>query len=110
MKQIEKFEALTLKYALKDMIVHQANITTDHHRSYQQLKNEMNIETVPSSKGQSLEELHNQIIKFKNWLRTIHHKCSKQHLFAYAYEYLFVFNRRNNRKAIFHKVIDKMMK
>lgn len=109
MQQIENFEALTLKYALKDMIDDQANIKTDHHRSYQQLKNKMNIETVLSNKGQSLEELHKQIMQFKNWLRGIHHKCSKQHLFAYADEYVFRFNRRNNRKAIFQKVIDKMM-
>ena len=77
MQQIENFEALTLKYALKDMIDDQ--------------------------------ELHKQIMQFKNWLRGIHHKCSKQHLFAYADEYVFRFNRRNNRKAIFQKVIHKMM-
>ena len=109
MQQIENFEALTLKYALKDMIDGEAQIRTDHHRSYQLLKKEMNIETVLSKMGQSLEELHKQIMQFKNWLRGIHHKCSKQHLFAYADEYVFRFNRRNNRKAMFHKVVMKMM-
>ena len=107
--QIENFEALTLKYTLQDMIDGQANITTDHHRSYQHLKKQMNIQTVLSKMGQSLQELHKQIMQFKNWLRGIHHKCSKQHLFAYADEYVFRFNRRNNRKAIFHKVMDRMM-
>ena len=110
MQPIENFEALTLKFALKDMVNPNATIKTDHHRSYQNLKKEMNIETVLSNRGQSLEELHKQIMQFKNWLRGIHHKCSAQHLFAYADEYVFRFNRRNNRKAIFHKVIDKMMK
>lgn len=109
MQQIENFKALTLKYALKDMIEVEAKITTDHYRSYQHLQGEMNIETVISKKGQSLEELHKQIMQFKNWLRGIHHKCSKQHLFAYADEYVFRFNRRNNRKAIFHKIISNMM-
>lgn len=109
MQPIENFEALTLKHALKNMINEQAKITTDHHRSYQNLKKEMNIQTVLSKMGQSLEELHKQIMQFKNWLRGIHHKCSEQHLFAYADEYVFRFNRRNNRKAIFHKVLDKMM-
>jgi hypothetical protein len=109
MEQIENFEAITLKYALKDMIDGDAKITTDHHRSYQHLKEEMNIETVLSNMGKSLEELHKQIMQFKNWLRGIHHKCSKQHLFAYADEYVFRFNRRNNRKAIFHKVLDRIM-
>ncbi len=109
MQQIENFKALTLKYALKDIIDKEAIITTDHHRSYQHLKKEMNIQTVLSRMGQSLEELHKQIMQFKNWLRGTHHKCSKQHLFAYGDEYVFRFNRRNNRKAIFHKVVDRMM-
>lgn len=108
-QHIENFEALTLKFALKDMIDKEANITTDHHRSYQSLKKEMNIQTVLSNMGQSLEELHKQIMQFKNWLRGIHHKCSKEHLFAYADEYVFRFNRRNNRKTIFHKVVGTMM-
>jgi len=110
MKHIENFEALTLKYALKDMIDDKATITTDNFTSYQQLKKEMKIQTVLSNKGQSMEELHKQIMQFKNWLRGTHHKCSEQHLFAYADEYVFRFNRRNNRKTIFQKVIDKMMK
>jgi transposase-like protein len=109
MQQIENFEALTLRYALKDMIEDDATIVTDHHRSYQHLKKDMNIETVLSKMGRSLEELHKQIMQFKNWLRGIHHKCSKQHLYAYADEYVFRFNRRNNRKVIFHKVVSRMM-
>jgi hypothetical protein len=109
MQQIENFEALTLRYALKDMIADNAKIVTDHHRSYQHLKKDMNIETVLSNMGQSLEELHKQIMQFKNWLRGTHHKCSKQHLFAYADEYVFRFNRRNNRKVIFHKLVSRMM-
>lgn len=40
-----------------------------------------------SKMEQSLEELHKQTMEFKNWLRCTHHKCSKQHLFAYADEY-----------------------
>ena len=37
MQQIENFEALHLKYALKDMIDKQATIRTDNHHSYQHL-------------------------------------------------------------------------
>ncbi len=54
-------------------------------------------------------ELHKQIIQFKNRLSAIHHKCSKQHLFAYADEHVFSFNSRNNRKMIFHKPVCRMM-
>ncbi len=109
MQPIENFEDQTLKFALKDMVNPETVIKTDHHRSYQNLKKGMKIETVLSNRGQSLEELHKQIMQFKNWLRGIHHKCSAQYLFAYTDEYVFRFNRRNNRKSIFHKVVDKMM-
>jgi hypothetical protein len=44
----------------------------------------MNIQTVLYKMGQLLEELHKQIMQFKNWLRGIHHKCSAQHLYSYA--------------------------
>ena len=83
------------------MIAGDAKIITDHHRSYQHLKKEINIQTVLSKMGKSLEELHKQIMHFKNWLRGTHRKCSKQYLFPYADEYVFRFNRRNNKKLIF---------
>lgn len=35
MQPIENFKALTLRYALKDMVDKDANIVTDHHRSFQ---------------------------------------------------------------------------
>lgn len=69
----------------------------------------MNIQIVLSKMGQGLKQLHKQIIQFENWLRGIHHKCSKQYLFAYSDEYVFRFNRRNNRKVIFHRLVDRMM-
>ena len=56
-----------------------------------------------------LEELHKQIMQFKNWLRGIHHKCSAQHLHAYLDEYVYRFNKRNARKWIFNDVIEKLM-
>ena len=109
MQQIENFEALTLKYALKDMIDEQATIRTDNHRSYQYLAKEMKIETVTSQMGKALEELHKQIMQFKNWLRGTHHKCSPKHLHAYIDEYVYRFNKRNIREWIFNDVICKLM-
>ena len=106
MQQIENFEAVTLKNALKGMIAGDAKITTVHHRSYQHLKKEMNIQTVLSEMRKSLEKLHKQIMQFTNWLRGIHHKCSKQYLFPRANQYVFRFDRRNNINLIFHRVID----
>jgi hypothetical protein len=54
MQPIENFEAQTLKFALKDMVSPETVIKTDHHRSYQNLKKGMKIETVLSNRGQSL--------------------------------------------------------
>jgi len=109
MQEVEKFEADTLKYTLKDMVSEEASIRTDDHRSYQHLSKEMNIQTVGSQRGKGLEELHKQIMQFKNWLRGIHHKCSDQHLHAYLDEYVYRFNKRNCRKWIFNDVIKKLI-
>ncbi len=109
MEHIENFQADTLKFALKAMVKNDAVIRTDKHRSYQKLKKEMNVKPVKSRMGKGLEELHKQIMQFKNWLRGIHHKCSAQHLHAYLDEYVYRFNKRNARKWIFNDVIEKLM-
>ncbi len=106
---IENFEADTLKYALKDMIDEKADIITDRHASYESLKEEMNIEILKSKKGKAMEELHKQIMLFKNWLRGIHHKCSKALLKKYLNEYKFRFNNRNRRQMIFDILIAHLM-
>jgi transposase-like protein len=109
MEHIENFQADTLKFALKEMVESDAVIRTDKHRSYQKLKKEMHVKPIKSRMGQGLEELHKQIMQFKNWLRGIHHKCSAQHLHAYLDEYVYRFNKRNARKWIFNDVIEKLM-
>lgn len=86
LQQIENFEAPPLKYALMDLVSSDTSVTTDNHRSYKHLSKEMNIQTVVSQKGKSLEGLHKQIMQFKKLLRGIHLKCSDQHLHAYLDE------------------------
>lgn len=110
MQDIENFKADTFKYAIKDMIAPTASIRADDYCSYFTLQKQgMNIGLVRSNKGKSFEELHRQIMQFKNWLVGIHHRWSKEHLFAYADEYVFRFNRRNKRGSIFNAVIGNMM-
>lgn len=110
MQQIENFQADTLKFAIKDMINQDAAIRADDYTSYYTLQQGgMAISLVRSEKGQAFLELHRQIMQFKNWLVGIHHKWSKQHLHAYVDEYVYRFNRRNNRKIIFNSVINRMM-
>jgi hypothetical protein len=109
MEHIENFKADTLKYALKNMVHATASIRADDYCSYNAIKPEMKITIERSDNGKAYQELHRQIMQFKNWLVGIHHKWSKQHLFAYVDEYIFRFNRRNQRKNIFNTVIDNMM-
>jgi len=107
---LENFEAATMKYAIKQITEPTAKITTDKFKSYQSLTTEMeNLKTELSAKGSNFEELHKQIMMFKNWLRGTHHKCSKHLLFAYLDEYKYRFNKRNMRKWIFDNLIGRMM-
>jgi len=48
--------------------------------------------------GINLDQLHKQIMQFKNWLRGTHQKCASEYLFAYVHEYEYRFNKRNMRK------------
>lgn len=110
MEHIENFKAETLKYAIKKMIGSAGQIRSDDYCSYHTLKSQgMDITIERSEKGKAFEELHRQIMQFKNWLVGIHHRWSKQHLLAYVDEYIFRFNRRNNRKIIFNTLIGRMM-
>lgn len=107
---LENFDALTMKYAIKETVGSQAHIQSDQHPSYESLKKEFaNFETLPSAKGSNFEELHKQIMLFKNWLRGIHHKCSKKHLHAYLDEYKYRFNKRNMRQWLFNDMIERLM-
>lgn len=110
MNHLEKFEELTMRHSMKDMVDSSASIRTDNYVSYRVMQETMsNIKTVQSKNGVGFEELHRQIMQFKNWLVGIHHRWSKLHLFAYLDEYVFRFNRRNNRKNIFNQLINRMM-
>ena len=109
LKHIENFEADTLCCAIEQITNSQSKLRTDSYSSYKSLQPNMNLEMVKSEKGSALEQLHKQIMLFKNWLRGIHHKCSKEHLHAYLKEYVFRFNRRNKRRYLFHEMMQRMM-
>lgn len=110
-QHIEDFKVLTLKHAIKDMVDPSASIRADDYWSYRLIQREgsVNIKLERSQKGKAFEELHRQIMQFKNWLVGIHHRWSKQHLFAYADEYVYRFSRRNARKSIFNALVGRMM-
>jgi predicted RNA-binding Zn-ribbon protein involved in translation (DUF1610 family) len=110
LQSIENYQSDTLRYAIKEHVADNADITTDQYPSYESLKSVMkNLNTQPSEKGKNFKQLHEQIMLFKMWLRGIHHKCSTQHYQAYLDEYCYRFNRRGHRKGIFHNLISRMM-
>ena len=59
---------------------------------------ELGIVDQSPENGKTFEELHRQIMLFKNWLVGIHHKWSKQHLHAYCDEYVFRLHNTNKLK------------
>jgi ISXO2-like transposase domain/Transposase zinc-ribbon domain len=107
---LDNFSALTMKYAIKEMVEPEAKLKSDCHQSYQSLSKELsNLKTVPFEEGNNYKQLHTQIMLFKNWLRGIHHKCSKLNLYAYLDEYKYRFNKRNMRRWLFNDTIGRMM-
>ena len=87
-----------------------ATVRTDGWTGYEPLKQEWNIETIPSKKGKKFPEIHTIIMLLKTWLRGIHHKCSEKHMQAYLNEFFYRFNRRGFLKTTFHNLIDKMVR
>lgn len=110
MRVIENFKKDTLEVNIAEMVDKCATLKTDKFRSYVQMKNEgKDIEIGMSDNGNFLNELHKQILQFKNWLKGTHHKCSASYLQTYINEYEFRFNRRNCRVGIFNSIIFKIM-
>ncbi|MCY7420452.1 MAG: IS1595 family transposase [Chitinophagaceae bacterium] len=110
MEVIEDFSADIIKIGIENMIAETATLKTDKFKSYLKIKKDgKDIETGLSNKGAFLDQLHKQIMCFKNWLRGTHHSCSAQYLQTYLDEYNFRFNRRNNRASIFNSIIFRFM-
>jgi transposase-like protein len=101
MRVIEDFTKDTLAVNIDEMVMENATLKTDKFKSYVQMQKEgKNMEIEKSEKGKFLEELHKQILQFKNWLKGTHHMCSEKYLQTYIDEYEFRFNRRNQRANI----------
>lgn len=67
-----------------------------------------NITISFSKKVSSMDQLHKQIMQFKNWLRGAHQKCADVYLFTHAHEYEYRFSKRNMRKWLFNDLIGRM--
>jgi len=107
---IDDFSANSLRGIFEDHISTDANVLADGWAGYKPLKEDYpNLKQILSDKGRNFIMLHNQIRNFKNWLRGVHSYCNHEYMNRYIEEYFFRFNRRNHRKSILHKLIDRMV-
>lgn len=106
---IEDFSAKSLRSIFDEHISNQANILADKWPGYSPLKQEYPyLAQKLSNKGKNFPMLHFQIRNFKNWLRGMHSYCNSENITDYINEYFFRFNRRNHRKSILSKLIERM--
>ena len=107
-KVIEDYSAESLKPIFDVHINKDANIFADGWSGYKPLVEDYpNLKQKLSEKGKNFKMIHIQIRNFKNWLRGVHSYCNKEYLQKYMDEYFFRFNRRNHRKSILDKVIER---
>lgn len=108
-KVITDYSAKSLKPIFDTHIKDDASILVDGWTGYSPIKENYNIKQILSNKGKNFKMLHIQIRNFKNWLRGIHSYCDSEYLQRYIDEYFFRFNRRNHRKSILDKVLNRFM-
>jgi transposase-like protein len=88
----------------------EASVITDEWTGYIPLKKDyLKLKQVPSNDGKNHPDMHIHIMNLKNWLRGIHHHCSKERLQGYLDEYHFRYNRRNNMDTIFDTLMKRMV-
>jgi len=107
---IDDYSTESLKPIFEEHIKNDAQVLADGWTGYKPLKEEYpNLKQILSQKGKNFKMLHIQIRNFKNWLRGVHSYCNKEYLQKYIDEYFFRFNRRNHRKSILDKIIQRCM-
>ena len=109
-KVIEDYSAESLKPIFETHIKNDAYVLADGWSGYKPLKEDYpNLKQVLSNNGKNFKMLHIKIRNFKNWLRGVHSYCNKEYLQRYIDEYFFRFNRRNHRRSILDKTIERCM-
>ena len=107
-KVIQDYSTKSLKPIFDHHIKLDAMVMADGWSGYKPLKEKYpNLTQTLSDNGKNFKMLHIQIRNFKNWLRGVHSYCSKEYLQKYIDEYFFRFNRRNHRKSILDKIIQR---
>lgn len=87
-----------------------AHVVTDKWTGYSLLKKSYKrLDQVESGGGKNFPQLHTHIMRFKAWLRGVHHHCSENHIQGYLDEFHFRFNRRSFLNSILDKLLQRMV-
>ena len=106
LQPIDDFQLAAMQEAVHNNVDPGATLYADNFPTNRGIKKKRSNTILITSKGSNFfEELHKQVMMFKMWLTGIHHKCSTHHLHGYTAEYEYRFNKRNQRKWIFHNLM-----
>jgi rRNA maturation endonuclease Nob1 len=108
--KITDFSSKSLKTIFTKHIDLTAKVTTDLWRGYSPISDEYNIQQIASNKGLNFPALHTMIHQLKSWIRTTYSWVSEFNINRYYDEFCFRINRSQNKKTIFHRLINRMVK
>jgi hypothetical protein len=97
---IDNYSSNELAEAMDKMIDAKAIIITDEWTSYPKaVKGQMHF-AEPSNKGKNMPQIYRLIFNLKNWIHSIHHHVSPEHLQSYLDEFFFHFIKQNQLNSI----------
>lgn len=108
---IKGYSAEDFKPFFEGHIDVRAHVITDKWTGYSPLKNDSyeRLKQVKSGGGKNFPQLHTHIMRFKAWLRGVHHHCSEKHIQGYLDEFHFRFNRRGFLDSILDKLLTRIV-
>lgn len=107
---IKGYSAEDFKAFFEGHIDVKAHVITDKWTGYAPLKDSYKrLEQRQSGGGKNFPQLHTHIMRFKAWLRGVHHHCSENHIQGYLDEFHFRFNRRAFLDSILDKLLVRMV-
>ena len=109
MHEMGNFQALQKKDAVKDPADSTTQGTANNKASFKTPNTATTGTTTPPEKGPKYIIRYRHLMFFKNWVVGIHHRWSKNHLYAYADEYVYRLNNRDQRKKLFNMLISDLM-
>lgn len=107
--KIQDFSAKSLRPIFDNHIDKSAQAVTDQWKGFRPIGKDFTITQTPSELGLNFKAMHTMIHQVKSWLRTTYSWVSKRHMDRYLIEFSYRINRSQNKDAIFHKLITRMV-